>query len=188
MLKNVRAVLIAALALIALMLPTDGALAQVAVTQQPVFITPNAVTDLGNGPLELKVLQGTAMVGTSFGTGLGSGTTTSITLTATPTSNPPCVGCLISGAGITGVTVITAYNGTTGITVNTSQTINASTPLAWGSACPASPPPITLALAPLRAPQATDTGDYPFQTEARICAYGNNTAGAQIFTFPIGAH
>jgi len=184
-LQNIRAVLFGVFALFAAMLPTDGALAQT-VTQQPLFLSPNVVTDLGNGPLELKMMNGGANVASVFGTGLGSGSTTSITLTATPTVNPPCVGCLISGAGITGVTTITAYNGTTGITVNTSQTISASTPLAWGAACPASPPPVSLPMVALRT--ITSSGDYPFYTEARLCAYGNSGPGAQVLTFPIGAH
>jgi hypothetical protein len=119
---------------IAALLP-EASLAQV-VTQQPQFAAPRAVLDLGNGPTEIMPLLGNGFVFTSSGSGLGSGTTTAITLTATPTVNPPCVGCQITGSGITGTTLITAYNGTTGITVNTSQTISASTPACVGRGVP----------------------------------------------------
>lgn len=183
------AALAVAVALLAL-LPSEGALAQV-VTQQPQFAAPRAVLDLGNGPTEIKALSGSGAVFTASGSGLGSGTTTSITLTATPTANPPCVGCQITGAGITGTTLITAYNGTTGITVNTSQTISASTPLAWGAACPA----VSAAsgVPPQGYPSyligtSTGVGDLPLYTAARICIAGLTGPGLQFVNFAIGAH
>lgn len=161
------------------------AMAQV-VTQLPVYLdNSGAVYDFGNGPLEVRILQGSAGVFTSSGSGLGSGTTTAITLTATPASNPPCVGCRITGAGIVGVTTITAYNGTTGITVDTSQTIGASTPLAWGAACPASSAGYRVMLLQPGQPPAADL---PLYTAARVCGGSQYTAGATAVTFPIGAH
>lgn len=170
----------ASLALVALLM--SGAHAQV-VTKLPVYIDSNAgVVDLGNGPMELQIVQGSTSLFTSQGSGVGSGTTTSVTLTATPTSNPPCVGCILSGTGVTSGTVITAYNGTTGITTNTSQTIAASTALSWGAACPTS---------------ATGSGavqvgaggrDIPLYTQARICAASTYAPGAVVLPFPIGAH
>jgi hypothetical protein len=174
--------LLSTLALFAIALP-EASFAQV-VTQIPVFISPNAgvTTDLGNGPMELKAVLGNAMIGTSQGSGVGSGTTTSITLTATP-AVPPCIGCLISGVGVTSGTTVTAYNGTTGITTNTSQTIAASTALSWGAACPATY--TGFAAMPL---QAGVTPDLPMYTQARVCAYAQNAAGAQVMPFPIGAH
>lgn len=190
-LSTFRAALFVVAASLCAMLP-QGVLAQVAAVQMPQFVAPRAVLDLGNGPLEIKALTGNGAVFTAQGSGLGSGTTTAITLTGTPAANPPCVGCLISGAGITGVTTITAYNGTTGITVNTSQTIAASTPLQWGAACPVSTmanpvqPPAASLMAFVQPGQPF--GDYPFQTEARICGYGGTGPGMQVLTFPIGAH
>lgn len=154
------------------------------VTQQPVFISPNpgVITDFGNGPMEMRIAMGNAMIGTSQGSGVGSGTTTAVTLTATP-AVPPCVGCLLSGTGVTSGTTITAYNGTTGITTNTSQTIAASTALSWGAACPAAG--VGFPAMPL---QAGVTPDLPLYTQARICGYAQNAAGAQVLVFPIGAH
>lgn len=181
----VRSALIASLLAVAAMLPSEGALAQV-VSQQPTFIQPNAVTDLGNGPMEIKLGLGTAMIGSYLGTGTGStsGSSTTLTLTGTP-AIPPCVGCIISGAGITSGTTVAAFNGTTTITLSSAMTVSASTPLAWGAACPTTPSGITLF--PLGA-QSFGITDYPFYTQARICGYGQNAAGAQVLTFPIGAH
>lgn len=186
-LQNIRAALALLFALFAAMLPTDGALAQT-VTQAPQFITPNALTDLGNGPLEIKMITGVANIGTSLGTGTGgnggvSGST--VTLTATP-STPPCVGCIISGTGITSGTTVTAFNGTTTVTLSANMSVANGTALAWGAACPTSPPPVSFAVMPLRT--LTNATDFPFYTQARLCAYGTNGPGAQILTFPIGAH
>lgn len=175
-----RLLLLAALAAIAL----PGMASAQVVTQLPVFISPNpgVITDLGNGPMEIKSVLGNAMIGTSQGSGVGSGTTTAITLTATP-ATPPCVGCLISGVGVTSGTTVTAYNGTTGITTNTSQTIAASTALSWGAACPAAGTGF-----PAMPLQAGVTPDLPMYTQARVCAYAQNAAGAQVMPFAIGAH
>lgn len=190
-LPNLRAAVFAVAALAAAFLP--GKVDAQVVVQQPQFAAPRAVLDLGNGPTEIKMVTGSAGVFTSSGSGLGSGTTTSITLTATPTVNPPCVGCQITGAGITGTTLITAYNGTTGITVNTSQTIGASTPLAWGAACPpvnaqSGNPPQGYPMVLMQAGNASFTGDLPLFTAARICVAGLTGPGGQLVNFAIGTH
>ena len=172
------AVLLAALAA---MLPSDGALSQV-VTAQPTYVNPGAVTDLGNGPAELRVAQGNALLSTSQGSGVGStsGSSTSLALTAVP-ATPPCVGCIISGAGITSGTTVTAYNGVTSITMSAAMTVASSTPVAWGAACPTNPQ----AVLPV---QASVGGDFPFFTQARLCAYSPNGPGAALLQFSIGAH
>lgn len=172
------AVLVAALAYVA-------PLRAQTVTQQPQFAAPATVFDAGNGPLEFRILTGSTAIFTSQGSGVGStpGSSTTLTLTATAAANPPCVGCSISGTGITAGTTVTAFNGTTGITLSAAMTVAASTPLAWGKACP-SPPPT----APAAFVQAAVGGDIPFYTYARICMYGANGPGAQFLSYPIGAH
>lgn len=183
--KTLKNALLALGALLLVLLP-EAAPAQV-VTQLPVFITPNAVTDLGNGPLEIKIGMGSAMIGTAQGSGVGStsGSSTTLTLTATP-ATAPCVGCLISGTGITSGTTVAAFNGTTTITLSAAMTVAASTPLAWGAACPATA--LTLPVMPLQSGATQGATDFPFYTQARICGYGQYSAGAQILVFPIGAH
>ena len=90
------------------------------VTQQPSFVAPRAILDMGNGPLEVQALLGSGGFFTSQGSGLGStsGSSTTLTLTATAAANPPCVGCIISGTGITSGTTVAAFNGTTTITLS----------------------------------------------------------------------
>lgn len=186
--SKLRAALAVAALALAFMLPSEGGLAQT-VTAQPQFAAPRAVLDLGNGPTEIKLLSGSAGVFTSQGSGIGSGTTTTITLTATP-AIPPCVGCSISGGTLTTSSHVTAYNGTTGITTDTSQTVAASTPLAWGAACPAvnvqsGMPPQGYSV---YAMQAGVLGDLPLFTAARVCLAGLNGPGGQFVSFAIGAH
>jgi hypothetical protein len=190
----------AALAIAALFLSmfTQEAAAQV-VSQQPTFIAPfpsTAVTDFGNGPLELRPVAGNALIGTALGTGTGStsGSSTTLTLTGTPTV-PPCVGCIISGAGITSGTTVAAFNGTTTITLSAAMTVAASTPLSWGAACPAGPAAgavgVSLGvtgLLPIQAGANGVTTDVPLYTQARICGWAQNAPGAQVLAFPIGAH
>lgn len=179
---------IGALALVAALAMFPALASAQTVTAQPQFVAPRTVLDLGNGPVEMRVLTGNAGIFTAQGSGVGSGTTTAVTLTATP-AIAPCVGCILSGVGVTSGTLITAYNGTTGITTNTSQTIGASTALSWGAACPVStqtaPTSVTAAMALV---QAGIGGDIPFYTQARVCAYGATGPGAQFLTFAIGAH
>lgn len=154
------------------------------VTRLPVFIVNTAtITDLGNGPLELRTLQGTAQVFTSSGSGVGStsGSSTSLTLTTTPTT-APCVGCIISGTGITSGTTVASYNGTTGIGLSAAMTVAASTALAWGAACP------TTVTAPAISLQTGSSNDLPLYTQARICAGAQFAPGATVLPFAIGAH
>jgi hypothetical protein len=177
----------------------------------PIVINPApGVTDFGNGPLELRIVQGSARFATSSGSGVAAGSacgtcatglpsytgqgvltvqypSTLIILNATPTT-PPCVGCLISAGAnpsLTSITIpqyvfVTAASGTQ-ISVSTNVTINAQTPLAWGAACPTTP---AVAI-PM---QASVGGDIPFYTLARLCGYGNNGPGAAVLPFPIGGH
>jgi hypothetical protein len=162
------------------------AFAQV-VTQLPVNISAHAVTDLGNGPLELRIVNGSTALFTSQGSGVGStsGSSTTLTLTATAAADPPCVGCIISGAGITSGTTVSAFNGTTSITLSAAMTVASSTALAWGMACPAVPIPASISQI---FAQAGVGGDIPLYTQARVCADGHNGPGAQVLPFAIGAH
>lgn len=189
--KNIRASLFSALAFIGLMLPSDGALAQV-VTQLPVYIDNSTSAgaavpyDFGNGPLEFKLLQGSVALFTSQGSGVGStsGSSTTLTLTATPTV-PPCVGCTISGPGITSGTTVSAFNGTTTITLSAAMTVPASSALAWGAACPSSSSGFRVAL---MQPGQPIGGDIPFYTQARICGAAPFGGGGLVLPFAIGAH
>ena len=178
--KNFRsmfgAVLIAALAFAA------PAAAQT-VVQQPAFVAPSTLYDAGNGPTEFRMLTGSMAIFTSQGSGVGStsGSSTSLTLTTTPLT-VPCVGCIISGTGITSGTTVAAYSGTN-ITLSTPMTVASSTALAWGAACPSAPGAAPVALV------QTNVGiDLPFYTQSRICTYGVNGPGGQFLTFPIAAH
>ncbi len=181
---NFRMALLASLAVLAALLPV-AASAQV-VTRLPVYIDNSTATyDFGNGPLEFQVVLGSAGLFTSSGSGLGStsGSSTSLTLTATPPAGTtPCVGCIISGTGITSGTTVTAYNGTTGVTLSAAMTVAASTPLAWGSACPGTVGASRLMLVP------AGVTAYPFYTQARICGASQFAAGAAVLPFAIGAH
>lgn len=172
------------LATFAAMLLPEAAPAQV-VTTLPAYVDSSGVYDFGNGPLELKALQGSALIFTSSGTGIGStsGSSTALTLTATAVANPPCVGCVISGTGITSGTTVAAFNGTTGITLSAAMTVAASTPLAWGMACPSTGTGQKGMLV-----QAGVGGDLPLYTQARVCASAQNAPGATFIMFAIGAH
>ena len=171
----------AALATLALLAPLP-ALAQT-VVQVPTVITNKTVVDLSNGPTEIRTLQGNLGLFTSQSSGVGStsGSATLLTLTATPTT-VPCVGCIISGTGITSGTTVSAYSGVS-VTLSAAMTVAASTAVAWGAACPSAPPTSPLALV-----QAAVGSDLPMYTQARVCAYGGNGPGALITQFAIGAH
>jgi len=149
----------------------------------PTNVSTRTIVDLGNGPTEIRVLQGNMGVFTSQGSGLAStsGSSTTLTLTATPTAIP-LVGGIISGTGITSGTTVAAYSGTT-ITLSAAMTVAASTPVAWGVACPAAPPTVALALI-----QAAVGSDLPMYTQARVCAYGGNGPGGLFAQYAIGAH
>lgn len=153
------------------------------VTQQPQFTAARTVTDLGNGPLELRMLGGSMGIFTSSSSGVGStsGSSTTLTLTATPTT-APCVGCIISGTGITSGTTVASTTGPT-IVMSAAMTVASSTAVAWGAACPSAPPTSALALV-----QAAVGADLPFYTQARICTYGGTGPGGTYLTFAIGAH
>jgi len=190
--KTFTARLRAALAALALLAPAPAlallaplpALAQT-VVQVPVNVNARAVADLGNGPTEVRMIQGSMGLFTAQGSGVGStsGSSTALTLTASAAANPPCVGCIISGVGITSGTTVAAFNGTTGVTLSAAMTVAASTPLAWGQACPSAPPSAPLALI-----QAAVGSDFPMYTQARVCAYGGTGPGALYTQYPIGAH
>lgn len=172
----------AALAALALLSPLS-ALAQTVVAV-PTVVLAGVVVDLGNGPTEIKIAQGNLGLFTSQGSGTGStsGSSTALTLTATAAANPPCVGCIISGTGITSGTTVSAFNGTTGITLSAAMTVTAAV-VSWGKACPSAPPTNPLLLA-----QAGVGADLPFYTQARVCAYGVNGPSGLLFQFAIGAH
>lgn len=146
---------------VAIALTPLSALAQSAVTLP---IAANAVADIGNGPIKVRMIAGNASIFTSQGSGVGStsGSSTALTLTGTP-ATAPIVGGLISGAGITSGTTIAAYNGTTGITLSAAMTVAGGTAVAWGAACPLTPPSNVI--------QASAMADYFIMyTQARVCA------------------
>lgn len=157
------------------------------VTPLPSFVAPRAVNDLGNGPTEVRMLSGNMGLFTSSGTGTGStsGSSTALTLVATPTTLlAPCIGCVLSGTGITsGTTVISYAPGTGTVGMSAAMTVAAATPVAWGVACPAAPP-----LTPQALVQAGVGADVPLYTQARVCASGNTGPGGQYLQFTIGAH
>ena len=172
----------AALAALVLLTPLP-ALAQT-VVQVPSAVTAHNVFDLGNGPTELRVLQGNMGVFTAQSTGTSGNATsssTALTTTATP-ATPPCVGCIISGTGITSGTTVSATSGTS-ITLSAAASVATATTLSWGAACPGAPPSAPLALI-----QAAVGSDLPMYTQARVCAYGGNGPGALYAQFAIGAH
>lgn len=186
---------VAAVALAA-MLPSDGALAQ-AVVQQPAFVQPHAVLDLGNGPTELQALIGNGFVFSSQGSGVGSvAAGTALVLTATP-AIPPIVGGFITcntptSCTIPANTTVTAYNGTTGITLSASSTVTA-VQVNWGAACPVStqlaPVVPNFPMAPVTAGVSPGGGSGLYMyTQARVCAYGGNGPGMQFVNFAPGAH
>lgn len=204
--NNIKTILLGALALVGLMLVSEGALAQTA-ARQPTFIQTNQWADLGNGPVSLMPLEGAGAVYMSGGgagvTGTSAGTT-ALTLSGTP-AVAPCVGCVVTCAPtntaactIPGGTTVTAYNGTTGVTTSVATTVTAAS-LNWGAACPASTAVNVPGVAPgtvasLGSPitirsSAAQVGvsAYPLYSTARICPYGAQ-GGLTFLTFPIGAH
>jgi hypothetical protein len=171
------------------------------VTKIPVFVANQQWNDLGNGPLDMQGVEGAGALYSSLGSGVGStsGSSTTLTLTGTP-AIAPCVGCIISGAGITSGTTVSAFNGTTTITLSAAMTVASSTPLAWGAACPAAtaanvpgvnPNTVASLSPPVLVRAAGNQGGLltlPFYTQARICAYGGQQAGFTLLYFAIGAH
>jgi hypothetical protein len=186
----------------------SGAHAQTA-DKQPRFDQNQQWIDLGNGPTEVLVTEGSGELYSSGGGGVGtSAGTTALTLAVTPNAaNTPLVGAVITCAAsntitpctIPAATTITAFNGTTGITTSVATTVTAAN-LVWGSACPAAtaanvpgvPPGTVPTLGPalnLRGVGGS-TGPHsalPVYSTARLCMYGGLQAGILFLTFPIGA-
>jgi hypothetical protein len=178
------------------MLFASEAYAQV-VVQQPQFVAPRTVVDLGNGPTEILPLVGNGFIFTSQGSATGTAAgSTALTLTATP-AVPPIVGGFITcnvptNCTIPASTTVTAYNGTTGVTLSASSTITAAV-VNFGAACPVSTQasPVTPSASFLMLPvQVNEPFIYgvPFFTQARMCAYGGAGPGLQMVNFAIGAH
>lgn len=153
------------------------------VTQLPQFVAPAALLDIGNGPTEIRMLTGSMAISTSQSSGPAStsGSSTTLTLQSTPTT-VPCVGCIISGLGITSATTVASYSGVT-IGLSAAMTVASPTTVSWGAACPGAPPTAPVALV-----QASVGADLPFYTQARICTYGVRGPGGQFVNFAIGAH
>lgn len=170
------------------MLP-GAAFAQTAV-KQPYVVNNQAWTDIGNGPLEVLPVEGSGNLYTRGSTGVGStsGSSTALTLTAVPTF-PPCVGCVISGTGITAGTTVTVFNGVTSVTLSAAMTVASSTALAWGVACPTTgaPPSNAATSVPLNMRSSASPTRFPIYSSARICAYGGQQGGATMLAFPIGS-
>lgn len=185
--SRLRALLVLAAAAAALAVAPIAAPAQT-VVPLPTYVdnTQGSVKDLSNGPTEIKVLTGTAQLFTMSSTGTsgnGTSSSTALTVTATP-ATPPCVGCIISGTGITSGTTVTATSATS-ITLSAAMSVATSTALSWGAACP------TTFTAPANGSilvQAGVGGDIPLYTQARICATSQFAAGGTLVQFPIGAH
>jgi hypothetical protein len=148
-------------ALLILCCTAVSALAQTAITLP---IAANAIADLGNGPIKVRMVSGNASIFTSQGSGTGStsGLSTTLTLTATPTT-PPIVGGLISGNGITSGTTVAAYDGIVTVTMSAAMTIPSSTTVSWGAACPSTPPANVIQASP-------QVDYYMMYTQARVCA------------------
>lgn len=175
--------------LVALLAMLPGlVLAQTAV-KQPYVVNNQAWTDIGNGPIEVLPVEGNGNLYTRGSTGVGStsGSSTALTLTATPTF-PPCVGCVISGTGITAGTTVTATS-TTSVTLSAAMTVASSTALAWGVACPTTgaPPTNAATSVPLNMRSSASPTRFPIYSSARICAYGGQQGGATMLAFPIGS-
>ena len=185
-LKYARAVVVAAFAFVAALLPISEVKAQV-VTVLPAYVDSNGATlDLGNGPVEIIILGGSAGIFTAQGSGVGStsGASTTLTLTATPTT-PPCVGCIVNAPGVTSGTLVASYNGGLIIGLPTAATVPASSAVAWGAACPATGAGQKQALVQ---PGQPPTAGLPMYTQSRVCAASQFSAGATLIPFAIGAH
>jgi hypothetical protein len=161
------------------------------VIQVPIYLdngVPVPIYDFGNGPLEVRVLQGNASIFSMQGSGVSTAVAASTTmvLQATAAATPPCVGCVISGAGITAGTTVAAFNGTTTITLSAAMTVANGTPVSWGMSCPTSL--TTQRVMQLQPGQPAGAPDTPLYTYARLCGAAPNGPGAAVLTFPIAAH
>jgi hypothetical protein len=176
--------------LVALLAVVPGIAFGQSAQKQPFFVATNTWVDFGNGPLEILPIEGNSVLFSRGSTGVGStsGSSTTLTLTATPTY-APCVGCVISGSGITAGTTVSAFNGTTGITLSAAMTVASSTTLYWGVACPTSgAPPVNASISGAMAMRtATQPGRYPVYSSARLCGFGGSQGGGSVLAFPIGS-
>jgi hypothetical protein len=175
------------LAVLALLLLAGNAYAQTA-AKQPQFVGSNLWVDLSNGPTEVWTVGGNGNVYTAGSSGVGStsGSSTALALTAIPTY-PPCVGCVISGTGITAGTTVSAISGTS-VTLSAAMTVASSTTLYWGVACPTSgAPPVNASMSPAVQLTSGMARAIPIYSYARVCAYGGAQAGFSVLTFPIGS-
>lgn len=186
---------------LAVTLPLIGDVSAQTVVSQPVFTPSRQWIDLGNGPLDLQPVEGNGNVYSSSGAGVGNTSglalSTSLLLTATPLI-VPCVGCLISGQGITSGTTILSWNGGTQIVLPTSMNVPSGSIIGWGAACPAAtaanvpgvaPGTITAnQLSPPLPVRAGVGGTFPMYTQARLCAWGAFENGFTLLYFAIGAH
>lgn len=174
---------------VALLLALPGAAFAQSAAKQPSVATSGAWVDLGNGPTEVLPIEGNGNLYTRGSTGVGStsGSSTALTLTAVPTY-APCVGCAITGTGITGGTTVSAFNGVTSVTLSAAMTVASSTALAWGVACPTSgvPPSNAATSSPINMRSSASPTRFPIYSYARVCAYGGAQTGAVMLNFPIG--
>lgn len=168
---------------VALVLFVPGLAMAQTVTQWPGVVKSRGNYDFGNGPLKIRMVQGQSSFYTSQGAGTGGtgGTSsTALTLTATP-ATPPCVGCVISGTGITAGTTVAAYNGTTGVTLSAAMTVANGTALAWGAACPTTG---TNAPGQVQVQAGTGQPDVIIYSYARVCASGHLGQDGIVSVFP----
>lgn len=177
---------IRALALLTLAALVPGAAIAQSVVQLPVLVKSRGFYDFGNGPLKLRMVQGQLSVFTSQGSGTGTASaSTALTLTATP-ATPPIIGGSITcnapsaTCSIPANTTVTAYNGTTGVTLSASSTITAQV-VSWGAACPTTN---------LNAPQqvmvqaGAGNPDLVLYTAGRICGAGHLGPDGIVMPFP----
>lgn len=186
-------VLLALATLFAVLAP--GLASAQTVTQMPAFVAPRAVLDLGNGPLEIMPLTGSAGIFTSSSTSVSTaGTSGSPNLTVALNLSPaPLVGGAVSGTGVAAGSTVVSYTAGTGVIVlSANLAANASGTYAFGTACPVSTqaapvqPPVAMAF--VQAGTSDVLQGIPFYTTARLCAYGATGPGMQFVSFPQGAH
>lgn len=189
----VRAALVAAFAFVAL---HSGKVEAQTVVAQPNFAAPRTVVDLGNGPTEILPLSGNGILFSQFGSATGSAPgTTALTLTTSQAANPPCIGCNVTcpspvNCSIPANTTVSAFNGTTLITLSAAATITAAL-VNFGQLCPVSTQaapvqPVAFGMLPVQA--GVNSAGVPMYTQARVCVYGGIGPGLQFANFPIGAH
>jgi hypothetical protein len=179
--------LLAMAMLLGIALP-DVAAAQV-VVPLPVALNANSVVDLGNGPLELRVLLGNAWLFTASGSSTETaGTSGSPNLTVALNLSPaPLVGAIVSGVGVVSGTTVVSYTAGTGVIVlSANLSANAAGVYSFGIACPAFAAGLPTPNIALQA--GGSQNDLPIYTQARICGYAANGPGATLLPFPIGAH